>query len=104
LAKLKNQDDIKKQKALMREIETKKLNAEVAVAKGQAALTDLATKLTAAKTAMGTADAKFKTIEKKWNDTVLAEKDAKRSKVKKAYEDGEALVTELTEKLAMYTK
>jgi hypothetical protein len=104
LAKLKNPDDIKKQKALMREIETKKTNAEVALLKGKQALTEMNTKVAAAKTALGVSDTKFKTLEKAWNDQLLKEKDEKRSAVKKAYEEGEALVTELTEKLAMYTK
>lgn len=104
MAKLTNPDDIKKQKALMREIETKKISAELAVANGKTALAELTVKLAAAQTAVGTADSKFKTVQKKWNDTLLAEKDAKRSKVKQAYEEGESMVTELTEKLAMYNK
>lgn len=104
MAKLKNPDDIKKQKALMREIETKKTNAEVALLKGNQALTEMNTKVAAAKTALGTSEVTFKTLEKAWNNQLLKEKDEKRSKVKKAYEEGEAMVTELTEKLAMYTK
>jgi hypothetical protein len=104
LSKLQDADDIKKQKALMREIQTKATNAEVAVVKGKTELANLLTKLTAAKTVLGTAETKFITVQKKWNDKLLAEKEKKRGDIKKRFEEGETAVTELTEKLAMYTK
>lgn len=101
---LKVAADIEQQKALMRDVSDKKTGAEAGLVTGETALKALKAKLAAAKTAQATADTKFAGINTKWQETLSAEKDAKRSKAKKAYEEGESMITELTEKLAMYQK